>query len=71
MYYQEKKSIVNMISTLLVYGIYYWIVFQKYDGVVMSPEEQLQFWGKTMLLIIPIAIASKIDASEPGQDESQ
>ncbi len=60
MYYQEKKSIVNIISTLLVYGIYYWIVYQEYGDRVMSPDEELQYWGKTMLLIIPIAIASKI-----------
>ena len=60
MYYQEKKSIVNIITTLLVYGIYYGIVYQEYGMRVMSPEEELQYWGKTMLLIIPIAMASKI-----------
>lgn len=26
----------------------------------MSTDEELQFWGKTMLLIIPIAIAGKL-----------
>ncbi len=60
MYYQEKKSIVNIISTLLIYGIYYWIVYQEYSARSMSHEEELQYWGKTMLLIIPIAIVSKI-----------
>ncbi len=60
MYYQEKKSIVNIISTLLIYGIYYWIVYNKYGNLTMSADEELQFWGKTMLLIIPIAIAGKI-----------
>ncbi|MEP1093883.1 MAG: hypothetical protein ABJG78_02170 [Cyclobacteriaceae bacterium] len=60
MYYHEKKSIVNILSTLLIYGIYYWIVYQRYGETVMSVEEELQFWGKTMLLVIPIAIGGKI-----------
>ena len=60
MTYQEKKSIVNMASTLLVYGIYYWFVYQRYDPVGMTPEELLQFWGKTIITIIPFAIGGKI-----------
>lgn len=60
MYYHEKKSIINIISTLLIYSIYYWRVSQSYQETVMTLEEELQFWGKTMLLIIPIAIAGKI-----------
>lgn len=60
MYYQEKKSIINIISTLLIYGIYYWVVYQEYEAGTMTHTEELQFWGKTLLLIIPIAIAGKI-----------
>ncbi|MEQ9403945.1 MAG: hypothetical protein RIM99_10185 [Cyclobacteriaceae bacterium] len=60
MYYHEKKSILNILSTLIIYGIYYWFVFEKYGSEAMSPEEELQFWGKTLLLVIPIAIAGKI-----------
>lgn len=60
MYYHEKKSIVNILSTLLIYGVYYWTANQEYGQMAMSTQEELQFWGKTMLLIIPIAIASKI-----------
>jgi len=60
MYYHEKKSIVNILSTLLIYGIYYWTVQKEYDLMAMNADEELQFWGKTMLLSIPIAIAGKI-----------
>ncbi|MEP5613475.1 MAG: hypothetical protein ABJP45_14580 [Cyclobacteriaceae bacterium] len=60
MYYHEKKSILNIVSTLLIYGTYYWTVKQEYGQIVMSADEELQFWGKTMLLVIPIAIAGKI-----------
>ncbi len=60
MTYHEKKSIVSVLTTFLVYGIYYTYIYQRYSNVVMTPEEQLQFWGKTVLIIIPITIGAKI-----------
>lgn len=60
MYYQEKKSILNVFSTLLIYGVYYTNVFQNYKPGALELAAELQFWGKTLLLVIPIAIAAKI-----------
>ena len=60
MTYQEKKSIVNIFSTILVFSVYYWRAFEEYAATSMSFDEELQFWGKTILLIIPISIGIKI-----------
>ena len=57
--YHEKKSIVTIIGTILVFSIYYWFVFQRHDPG-LSTEEELQFWSKAILLGIPISIAAKI-----------
>jgi len=58
--YQEKKSIVNILSTVIVLGIYYWTVFQRFEAEVMNTEAQLQFWAKAILIAIPISIGTKI-----------
>ncbi len=60
MSYQEKRSIVNIITTLLVTGLYYTYVFQTNDISGMSTEELLRFWSKAMLIVIPVMIVSKI-----------
>lgn len=58
--YHERKSIVSITSTILVLGIYYWSVFANYSELVMSTEEELRFWGKAILIAIPVSIVSKI-----------
>lgn len=49
-----------MLSTVIVLGIYYWSVFERFDSQVMNTDEQLQFWAKAILLAIPISIGNKI-----------
>jgi len=58
--FQEKKSILNILSTIVVLGIYYWTVFERFNAQLMSTEEQLQFWSKAILIAIPISIVTKI-----------
>lgn len=58
--YHERKSIVSIASTILALGIYYWYVFNDYSRLAMSTEEELRFWGKAILLAIPVSIVSKI-----------
>lgn len=58
--YQERKSIINMLSTIIVLGIYYWSVFERFESQIMSTDEQLQFWAKAILIAIPISIGNKI-----------
>ncbi|MEP2949310.1 MAG: hypothetical protein ABJO91_04815 [Ekhidna sp.] len=49
-----------MLSTVIVLGIYYWSVFERFSSEVMNTDEQLQFWAKAILIAIPISIAAKI-----------
>lgn len=58
--YHEKKSIVSILSTVAVFGFYYWSVFQDYQTQVLTTEEELQFWSRAILMAIPVAIVSKI-----------
>ncbi len=60
MTYQEKKSLVNLVSAILVSGIYYWYVFRDNPGADMNTDELLKFWGKTIIIGIPIAIIARI-----------
>ena len=60
MEYQEKKSIATVIGTILIFGIYYWFVFQRYHSAALSTEEELQFWSKAILIGIPVSIGGKI-----------
>lgn len=60
MSYQEKRSILNMISSVLISGIYFWYVFQGDPTAGMSSEELLYFWGKSILILIPVTIVAKI-----------
>lgn len=54
---QEKKIIVNLVSTIGIYTAY--CLYVK-DFFLNGMENDLGLWGKTVLVFIPIAIAVKI-----------
>ena len=60
MSYQEKRSIVSIISSLLIFGIYSMYVFRKYQegGHVLAND--LSFWATAFLILIPVSIAANI-----------
>lgn len=60
MSYQEKRSLVNMISAVLVPVTYFYIIFSSNPVVGMSTDELLTFWGKTMIIYFPVAIVVRI-----------
>lgn len=60
MEYHERKSIATIIGSLLIFGIYYWTVFQRYGSLTLTTEEELQFWSKAILIAIPVSIGGKI-----------
>ncbi len=49
-----------MLSMIVVLGIYYWSVFERFNSQVMTTDEQLQFWSKAILIAIPVSIITKI-----------
>lgn len=60
MSYQEKRSLVNLISAIIVPGIYFWLVFSDSPEIGLNTDELLKFWGTTMITYIPIAIVARI-----------
>lgn len=60
MTYQEKKSVVNIISAVVVPAIYFWYVFRDAPEAGLSTDELLRFWGRTMIMYMPIMIVSRI-----------
>lgn len=60
MYRKESRILVSMITTILVFGIYaLYVWFSRIQG---NPElvNDLQFWGKTILILIPIMVVAQI-----------
>lgn len=60
MSYQEKRSLVNLISAIIVPGVYFWFVFSDSPEAGLNTDELLKFWGTTMITYIPIAIVARI-----------
>ena len=60
MVYQEKRSIVNIISSLLIFAGYSYYIFQIKGDQNMPLINDFAFWAKFILILIPVTIVSKI-----------
>jgi hypothetical protein len=60
MSYQEKKNLVSLIGTTLIFGSYCLYVFQMYQEGSIDPPDSFSFWGAAILILIPVSIAAKI-----------
>ncbi|MBU1019699.1 MAG: hypothetical protein KJ847_00675 [Firmicutes bacterium] len=60
MSYQETKSLTNIISTILITGIYALVVYQRYLNGIGDTSDVLRFWSITILIFIPISIVARI-----------
>ena len=60
MSYQEKQSIVSMVNTIIILGIYSYIIYSRY--VADNPDiiNDLSFWGKSFIILIPVTIVVQI-----------
>jgi hypothetical protein len=60
MSYQERQSIMNLISTILITVLYSAYMIQRYpQGDLYSPDI-FRFWGAFFLILIPVSIVAKI-----------
>ncbi len=59
MSYQEKRTIVSIVSGVLVLAAYCVYVLGKYQSQMVSPND-LKFCGITMLIFIGVGIAATI-----------
>jgi hypothetical protein len=58
--HQEKQSIVSIIGSVLVIGIYSLYVYKNYIQADLELLNDFQFWGKSFLYLIPIGIVVQI-----------
>jgi hypothetical protein len=57
---QEKRSLVFLISSILILGLYSLWVYNKYHDTILSNPNDFKFWGKTFLILIPVSIVANI-----------
>lgn len=60
MSYQERRSIVNLISTILITTVYAALMIQRYPQADAYSPEIFHFWGAFFLLLIPVSVVSRI-----------
>lgn len=58
--HHEKQSIVSIIGSVLVIGFYSLYVYRNYIQADMGLLSDFQFWGKSFLYLIPVAIVVQI-----------
>ncbi len=60
MTYHEKRSISSLITGILIFVIYFLVVRNMHLNGRFEGAEVLQFWGRTILIMIPVTIAGRI-----------
>lgn len=60
MSYQEKRSLVSAISSVIIIGLYSLYVYQNYIAGNIAIINDFKFWGKSFLYLIPISIVAQI-----------
>jgi len=60
MSFQEIRSIVNLISTLLIIAFYSAYMAQRYPEASPYSPDVFRFWGAFILILIPVSIVAKI-----------
>ncbi len=60
MSYNEKKSITNIVSSIIITGVYAIIIYQKYLNGSIDATNVFKFWAIIILIFIPISIIARI-----------
>lgn len=60
MSYQEKKNIVSLIGTILIFGFYCLYMYQRHQEGSLDQADTYRYWGSFILILIPVSIAAKI-----------
>lgn len=60
MTYQEKKSIVTLISTILIFAIYCLYMYPRYPEQGAELTEVLRYWGSFVLILMLVSIIAHI-----------
>ncbi|WMT42191.1 hypothetical protein RE628_07200 [Paenibacillus sp. D2_2] len=60
MTYQEKKSIVSLISTILIFIVYCLYKYPEYPKEVLDSKVTFHYWGSFVLVLTLVSIAAHI-----------
>jgi hypothetical protein len=63
MTYQEKKSIVSLISTILIFGSYCLYMYPQYPEGGLEAAETFHYWGSFVLILMSVSIVAHIIVS--------
>jgi hypothetical protein len=57
---QEKKSVLTIISSILIIGLYSLYVFNRYHDQILNSPNDFKFWATIVIIFIPVAIVGCI-----------
>jgi len=60
MTYQEKKSIVSLISVILIFGSYCLYMYPRFPEGGLEATETFRYWGSFVLILILVSIVAHI-----------
>ena len=60
MTYQEKRSIVSLISAILIFGTYCLYMYPRYPGGGLETLETFRYWGSFVLILTLFSIVAHI-----------
>lgn len=60
MSYQEQKSLVSLISSILIFVVYSWVLIERVSHGNLEEVEMLRFWGMAIIVLILISIVVKV-----------
>ncbi|WP_053365713.1 hypothetical protein [Bacillus sp. FJAT-27245] len=60
MTYQEKKSIVSLISTILIFTAYCLYMYPRHPGGGLESSETFHYWGSFVLILTLFSIVAQI-----------
>jgi len=57
---KEKRVLISLIGSVLILGFYAWYVYSRYIAGNPDILNDFRFWGKSFLILIPVAIVTQI-----------
>lgn len=60
MTYQERRSLTNILMTIVITLVYALIIINKYNNGDFDTSNMMRFWSLIIVVYIPISIAARI-----------
>lgn len=57
---KEKRIFISLIGSVLILGFYAYYVYSRYIAGNLDILNDFRFWGKSFLILIPVAIVTQI-----------